>query len=202
MKEVLSARKVVNMISLLKVPMITKTSSDCYCHMGATVVDAILQAGLNYKTVVKPRVLRVLEKQPNERTSSTFLRIARSNFFPELIDWHHFVKINRIREILRFFSNRKLETEKEVASWLSVSGNSNLLQTINGIGPKTVDYLANLVGLSHVAIDRHLHNFGRMAGVPRLDYQYLKTVMSYAADLMEVNRRCFDISIWKFMSSR
>ena len=37
---------------------IVKSIDGSYGHMGATLTDAVLQAGVKYETVVRPRVLR------------------------------------------------------------------------------------------------------------------------------------------------
>ena len=46
-----------------------------YCHMGATITDTILQAGVKYATVVVPRVKNILEKYPEAKTTSDFYRL-------------------------------------------------------------------------------------------------------------------------------
>ena len=43
-----------------------------YCHMGATLTDTVLQAGLNYRSVVLPRVSRILDLYPNAKTTTSF----------------------------------------------------------------------------------------------------------------------------------
>lgn len=46
-----------------------------YNHMGATITDAVLQAGLRYETVVWPRVQRIMELFPEAATASGFLKV-------------------------------------------------------------------------------------------------------------------------------
>lgn len=41
-------------------------------NMGATIIDGILQAGLNYKNVVKPRVDKFKNEYRNVKTTSEF----------------------------------------------------------------------------------------------------------------------------------
>jgi hypothetical protein len=45
------------------------------------------------------------------------------------------------------------------------------LLSIKGIGPKTVDYFKILVGVSTAAIDRHLLNFLKLAGLTPAGYR-------------------------------
>jgi hypothetical protein len=76
------------------------------------------------------------------------------------------------------------------------------LRAIRGVGPRTVDYLYGLVGLDFIALDRHIRAFVSDAGVTAADYDFLQTVVSYAADLLGVSRRHFDASIWAYVSNQ
>ena len=49
-----------------------KDAATGYDHMGALLVDAALQAGIRYETVVWPRVTAVLEHYPEAQTTSEF----------------------------------------------------------------------------------------------------------------------------------
>ena len=44
-------------------------------HIGALFTDAILQAGVNYRSVVRPRVERVLFNFPEANTVSSFSNV-------------------------------------------------------------------------------------------------------------------------------
>jgi len=56
-----------------------------YEHMGAIIVDGILQAGLKYETVVKPRVISVMEKYPNHTTTSSFKTLCKEQGIKNII---------------------------------------------------------------------------------------------------------------------
>jgi hypothetical protein len=58
-----------------------------------------------------------------------------------------------------------------------------------------------LVGMDSVAVDRHVRAFARRVGVLEDDYDFLKTVFCYAADLLSVSRRQFDAWVWHRESS-
>jgi hypothetical protein len=90
-----------------------------------------------------------------------------------------------------------IETSVELRGWLCLSSARQHLLSLNGIGPKTYDYLCCLVGIDCIAIDRHVKTFAKEAGVPVSDYEYLKSVVSYAADLLGMRRRDFDAWIWQ-----
>ncbi|ALC19465.1 conserved hypothetical protein [Streptomyces pristinaespiralis ATCC 25486] len=55
---------------------------------------------------------------------------------------------------------------------------------MKGVGPKTIDYISNLVGRSHVAVDVHLRTFAANAGVPDLTYERLRAAYVAAAALL------------------
>lgn len=56
-----------------------------YNHMGATITDAILQAGQNWRTVVKPRIEKV-KQYPTAKTTSGFISTFSSVGLKVLID--------------------------------------------------------------------------------------------------------------------
>jgi len=60
-----------------------------YNHMGATVTDAVLQAGLRYETVVWPRVQHVMEAFPEAATTSGFPAVLRERGGEEVVHWTH-----------------------------------------------------------------------------------------------------------------
>ncbi|TOO24339.1 hypothetical protein CGH40_22920, partial [Vibrio parahaemolyticus] len=76
----------------------------------------------------------------------------------------------------------------------------NELQTLNGIGPKTVDYMKCLVGIDSVAVDRHIKSFAKAAGIERFDYDFLRDVFCSAADLLSISRRSFDSWVWRTLA--
>ncbi|MDU5369850.1 MAG: hypothetical protein E6107_00330 [Enterobacter sp.] len=71
------------------------------------------------------------------------------------------------------------------------------IQTINGIGPKTVDYMGCLVGIDSIAVDRHVRTFAKAIGVKNDDYHFLRESFCFAADLLSLSRREFDAWLWR-----
>src|SRR5947207_1421279 len=67
-----------------------------YDHMGATLTDTVLQAGLNYRSVVLPRVNHILTTYPYAVTTSGFWQLACEIGPGELLRWSHPEKINRL----------------------------------------------------------------------------------------------------------
>lgn len=169
-------------------------------HMGAILADAVLQAGVNYSTVVLPRVAAILHVFPDLDGVSTLVKLIDQQRTGEFLSWDHPEKIRRFNSLVTFLNVQQVETAEHLRQRLSVEGFGEELQTIRGVGPKTVDYLACLVGVDSIAVDRHVRAFARMAGVDAEDYKFLRTVFCYAADLLSLSRRDFDAWIWRTQS--
>lgn len=170
-----------------------------YCHMGATICDAGLQAGLNYRNVVAPRVGRVLELWPSASTTSGFLAKSDRYGLFDVLAWRNSEKPNRIVEIARFCQKRGLETEDDLRKWLC-QGGAELLE-IRGVGPKTIDYLMILVGLPAVAVDRHARVFLSQAGVEAATYDQCRKILCATAEVLEIHPAILDEAIWQFVST-
>lgn len=194
-----NARKLATYIKSL--PDLSWTDCCCitYEHMGATIADAGLQAGLNYRAVVLPRIKRILENYPIAKTTSGFLSAIEIYGLQLLIDWSHHEKSRRITEMALLFAHRNVETEEQLADWLMKPCNLIELRSINGIGPKTVDYIQKLVGVSSIPIDRHLRRFANWAGLQLNDYSELECSFRFAADLLGIDRRQLDTVIWTYV---
>ena len=65
-----------------------------------------------------------------------------------------------------------------------------------------MDHFKIMVGVSTSAIDRHLLNFLGLAGLVSSDYLQAQAIINAAADLLSIDRACFDHSIWQFMSKQ
>ncbi|MFF7754314.1 hypothetical protein ACFZCP_34935 [Streptomyces sp. NPDC007971] len=68
------------------------------------------------------------------------------------------------------------------------------------MGPKTVDYIGNLVGRSQVAIDVHLRAFAADAGVSGLTYEQLQAVYEETATLLGQEPGGFEHAVRRFKS--
>lgn len=172
-----------------------------YGHIGATISDTILQAGLNYKTVVKPRVDQLAREFPEGKTTSGFINLIAFYGLSRLVRWDHPEKPRRIMDLTWFIANEGIETEGELSAWLRDSANCRQLLNLNGVGPKTVDYLKMLVGISSIPVDRHIRSFVRLAGLRYTRYDDVQRVVEIAADVLAVNRSSFDKAIWSYFAA-
>lgn len=174
----------------------------CYAHMGATICDAILQAGLNYRTVVAPRVERVMRRWPSATVTSRFLAMVTRYGVDDVLLWNHPEKPARIRQLAKFFSVCGLETEHDLARWFVDEPNGgDKLRELKGIGPKTVDYLKSLVGVPAVAVDRHVRTFVAWAGIDASDYAEVRELVCAVADALQLERHALDHAIWSFVAA-
>jgi len=171
-----------------------------YYHMGATIVDSILQAGLNYRYVVYPRVLKLLTEFPEYKTTCDFIILMQVVSLEELVNWKNEKKIQRIRDLSWFFFNNAIENEEQLATWLSIDDHLNQLSQINGVGPKTIDYLKMLSGNQAIAVDRHLFGFLKLAGIATRSYQEASIIYNKAAELLGMDKYELDKKIWIYMS--
>ncbi len=174
--------------------------SEC-SHIGAVFADSILQAGLNYNHVVKPRVLSLMCRFPSGSTTSGFMDLIGRHGAGELLKWRHPEKPERLRGLTNFFYLEGVETTCDLRIWLGLAENVMRLSGLRGIGPKTIDYMQSLVGLPAIAVDRHIRSFAESAGLRSMNYSYLRMVMEVAADRLNCGRQEFDGAVWRYMST-
>ena len=182
------------------------TGSTTYRNMGATIIDAVLQAGVKYESVVKPRITSFRQNQKCITTTSEFLKFINSGALPESINWKkEGKKIDRIINLTTFLVKKGIETEQDFAAWLNNDQNILELRSINGIGNKTVDYVKILCGIQDtVAIDVHLINFIKDNTSVKIDlpYETAKQILISVANIIKIEPAKLDHGIWRFMSQK
>lgn len=171
-------------------------------HLGAVLADAVLQAGVSYRTVVRTRIDRIHSRFPEAATLPGLITILEQYGAADFLLWSHPTKTLRFESLTQVLAAQGISTTLELKRWLSQGDTRTRLLSVHGIGPKTCDYLSCLVGLDCIAVDRHVRTFASEAGVIISDYDRLKSVVSYAADLLGMTRRDFDAWIWKTTSAR
>ena len=171
-------------------------------HMGAVLADAVLQAGLNYSTVVRPRIQAILEIFPHATTVNDVVKIIETQGSSKFLQWRHKEKISRFDQLVEFLSSSQIEDTSDLGQALLDDAFRLNIRKVRGIGPKTVDYMACLIGVDCIAVDRHIRGFAELAGIEDDSYDYLRDAFSFAADLLSISRREFDASIWHFQATR
>ena len=167
-----------------------------YRHMGAVLADSILQAGLNYEKVVKPRVASILKMFPHASNVNTLIEVIEAEGSRKFLRWEHGEKITRFDSLVAFLAEAKIIDTYELGEALTDGKFRADIQRLRGIGPKTVDYMACLVGADCIAVDRHIRGFAKYVGLEDSSYEYLRDVFCFAADLLCISRRDFDSSVW------
>lgn len=169
-------------------------------HLGAAVADAVLQAGLSYRSVVWPRVERILVEFPETATLRGLAELIQERRVEEYLSWRHPTKIGRFVSLVDLLESEGLEDTCNLRHWLCCGERSrSKMLAINGVGPKTYDYLACLVGVDCIAVDRHIKAFASAAGVSANSYETLSAATAFAADFLGMSRRDFDGWIWETM---
>jgi len=196
------ARRFVEFLKFLEGFKIAKAIDGDYCHMGATIVDAVLQSGLTYDKVVRPRVQAIRDNYPRAVTTSAFRQLLRERGPKTVLAWQDDEKPNRVVGLTDFLLREGIETEAQLRRWIGDDRNRERLMQLRGIKQKTVDYLGILVGAPTVAPDRHLLDLLKEGGIETSSYEEARQVINLAADAMAVDRRFLDHSIWQFMSRR
>jgi hypothetical protein len=174
-----------------------------HMNMGASISEAILQAGTNYSTVVKPRVIQLLKKK-EAKTTDGFLDLLVREGAGSLLNWKDTEKPRRIHQLTNLLSCEDVQNESDLKTWLQDAGNIEKLMAIKGVGKKTIDYLKILVGISTVAVDRHIFRFLHKAGIKISisEYDKARSIVNGAAEQMNLKASVLDHSIWFYMSSR
>lgn len=193
------AQLLANFVQAMQFEPVTQRTP--YYHMGATITDSVLQAGLNYRYVVYPRVLKLLTEFSTYKTTCDFIILAQTVPLSDLINWHNAKKLQLIHQLSWLFFESNVETEDQLSVWLDKDDNIQQLMQLNGVGPKTIDYLKMLSGSQTVAIDRHLFHFLRLAGILTDSYQEASLIYKKAANLLHMREYELDRKIWLYMSA-
>jgi Predicted EndoIII-related endonuclease len=170
--------------------------------MGAVLADSVLQAGLSYAKVVKPRIASILKAFPHATTMNILIGVIEREGTPKFLQWEHREKVSRFDNLVAFMAEAEVNCTSELSRALRDKSFRNDIRHVRGVGPKTVDYLACLVGVDCIAVDRHIRRFAELAGLEDDSYDYLNEVFSFAADLLSISRREFDASIWRYQSEQ
>ena len=171
-------------------------------HIGAVFTDSILQAGVNYRKVVWPRVNYVLLTIPYADTVHSFAEVLEQYGTSNVLHWNNKDKIRRMEELVSFCMDNAIDTADELTEYLRYDLHLDEMKSINGIGDKTCDYMKRLLGFDTVAVDRHVRAFIESADIMCREYYDIKEVVEFAADFMNCARRELDYSLWNYMSKK
>lgn len=187
-----------SLIGLSSHQAIARTSTH---HLGAALADAVLQAGVNYETVVRMRIERIQTVYPESFHMDGLKTVLLDDKISDYLLWRHKTKLTRFSHLAALIDQVGVRDTSDLKDWLHTPRSRTEMLSIHGIGPKTYDYISCLVGIDRIAVDRHLIHFMNLSGVSAKDYDTVQKITSFAADLLGVRRRDFDASIWRFVST-
>ena len=195
-----SYEKLISYIEKIDLKLSTVSVEPVYNHIGAVIIDSVLQAGLNYKTVVYPRVTKVIEQFETFDTTETFTELISMLGIENIINFNNTRKNRLIVDLLEFFKFENISNVSDLHVWLKSKGNSDKLLDFNGVGYKTLDYMKKLVGIDSLPVDRHISLFLELAGIKMKKYDDIQNVYKEAASRLKINLLSLDYTIWYYMA--
>lgn len=196
----ISVKKVITLLEKIPHNYSEITQRTPYYNMGATLTDSVLQAGMNYKSVVYPRVYNILSKYSYYTTTCDFIILFQTIPIEEIIQWKNKRKQDSICQLAWFLYDQNINTEDDLATWISDDKNADELLEINGVGRKTVDYLKLLSGQQAIPIDRHMFQFLALAGILTSDYKEASAILRRTSTVLQIGESVLDKTIWNYMS--
>ncbi|MEU1631111.1 hypothetical protein ABZ746_38910 [Streptomyces sp. NPDC020096] len=171
-----------------------------WTHMGAVICDASFHARRKYASTIRPRLLQLQSAWPDAATVRGFqarlavedLALAMSFKSPRRVATAH--------GITDLLAAQGVDTRDDLHAWLGHRANRAALRTVKGVGPKSVDYISNLVGRSQVAVDVHLRAFAADAGISLPRYEQLQAVYEETATILRHEPGGLEHAVWRLKS--
>ncbi|MER5779337.1 hypothetical protein ABT144_34645 [Streptomyces sp. NPDC002039] len=171
-----------------------------WTHMGAVICDVSFQPRCNYEATLRPRLLRLQANWPDAISVRGFQSRLVTEDLAVAMKFHHARKVATACAITDLLAANGVDTHDDLHDWLGRQANRAALRTVKGVGPKSIDYIGNLVGRSQIAVDVHLRTFAADAGVPVLPYEQLRALYEEAAALLGHDRGGLEHAIWRSKS--
>ncbi|WP_328314916.1 hypothetical protein OG432_34675 [Streptomyces sp. NBC_00442] len=168
-----------------------------WTHMGAVICDVSFQPRCTYEATLRPRLLDLQTNWPDAHTVRGFQSRLATHDLAVAMRFKHAQKAATAHAITDLLAANGVDTRDDLHSWLDQQANRAALRTVKGVGPKSIDYIGNLVGRSQIAVDVHLRAFAADAGVPVLPYEQLRAVYEEAAGLLGHDRGGLEHAIWR-----
>ncbi|WP_233306741.1 DUF6416 domain-containing protein [Pseudonocardia terrae] len=162
-----------------------------YEHMGALLADAALQAAIDFDSVVKPRVEKLLANWPDAVTLDLFRARVAAEGLGEVLDWKHPEKLARALRLADLLAAEGVQTVADLRSWCLLPDSRAKLLRIKGVGEKTADYVAVLAGGQAIAVDRRIRAF---VG-PGSDEE-IRALLTAVADELDLDLGVLDRVVW------
>ncbi|MEU8795015.1 hypothetical protein [Streptomyces sp. NPDC048643] len=168
--------------------------------MGAVICDASFHARRKYQSTVLPRLLRLQRMWPDAVTVRGFRARIAAEDLAVAMNFNAPSRVATAHAITELLIARGVDTRDDLHTWLDHRDHRAALRMVKGVGPKSVDYIGNLVGRSQVAVDVHLRAFAVDAGVGLLGYEELRTAYEEAAAALGCEPGGLEHAVWRFKS--
>lgn len=165
------------------------------------MADTALQAGLNYATVVRPRVDNLIAAFPDASSISELQQLLSKTPATVLLRWSHPDKVSRFLDLVGLCAVCSVETLDDFQRWVITTAAVTKLRAIHGIGPKSIDYLRMLSGHAAVPMDRHLFRFVAFAGVCTKNYEIAQRAFTDGCTMAGLDTRDAEHQLWILMQS-
>ncbi|WP_328923840.1 hypothetical protein OG429_03825 [Streptomyces sp. NBC_00190] len=171
-----------------------------WSHMGAVICDTSFQARRKYESTIRPRLLQLQSAWPDAATVRGFQARLSTEDLSVAMNFNSPLRVATAHAITALLAAREVDTRDDLHAWLGHRANRAALRAVKGVGPKSLDYIGNLVGRSQVAVDVHLRAFAADAGVPDLGYEQLRAVYESTAAVLGHEPGGLEHAIWRFKS--
>lgn len=171
-----------------------------WTHMGAVICDASFHARCKYELTLLPRLLRLQSAWPDAVTVRGFRERLAAEDLAVAMNFKSPRKIATAHALTELLASSEVDTRADLHAWLGHQDNRAALRKVKGVGPKSVDYIGNLVGRSQVAVDVHLRAFAADAGVTGLRYTELRAAYEEAAAALGHEPGRLEHAVWRFKS--
>ncbi|MFD5469490.1 hypothetical protein [Streptomyces sp. NPDC127105] len=171
-----------------------------WTHMGAVICDASFHARRKYKSIIRPRLLQLQSAWPDAVTVRGFQARLATEDLGVAMNFKSPSRVATAHAITDLLVARGVDTRDDLRAWLDHQDNRAALRAVKGVGPKSVDYIGNLVGRSQVAVDVHLRAFAADAGIAGLRYEELRTIYEETAAILGHEPGALEHAVWRFKS--
>ena len=89
-----------------------------YCHVGATLANAVLQSNNNYQRNVRPRVERIREEYARETSLQDIKRLLDKITAQEFLHWNGTRNPQTFNDLVELLSQEGVNTEDDLRQWL------------------------------------------------------------------------------------
>ncbi len=117
-------------------------------------VDVRARAGLNYNSVVRPRILAILADYAEFSHTSDLRELVDRGETSAFLNWTHQEKVGRFDALVLFLDDAAIDNVGDLKERLQESGFRDSSPRRQRRWSKTVDYMGCLVGMDSVALDR------------------------------------------------